>query len=196
MASKTEIINVALVFLGEPDIGVPTEDSKLASVAGRVYEISRDYVLADHPWNFAMKRSGSLAELPGDTPSFEFSHSFMLPTDCLVARYTEDQWFNRQSGAYWPWKVRGRLLETDLDEVKILYTRRVLEEGYFSPGFTVAFAAYLAYMMSMSTTEHRNQTESLLQQYKGIHLADAKFQDAVEGTSDAVEEGNWLESRA
>ncbi len=194
MASKTEIINLGLIALGEPTITSPSQENKWADVASRVYEIARDKVLADHPWNFAMKRA-VLAQVPLEAPPFEFAFSYQLPTDCLRVRYTEDQWYNRQSGNYLPYKVRGRFLETDHSECKISYTVRVTEEGYFSPGFVVAFGYYLAYMMAMSSTEHRGQTEGLLGQYK-TELIDAKFQDAQEGTSDAVEEGAWLESRA
>lgn len=194
MASKTEIINLALVALGEPIIQSPSQPNKWAAVASVVYEMARDKVLTDHPWNFAMKRA-TLAQVPGEAPQFEFTFAYGLPADCLKVRYTEDQWYNRQSGNYLPWKVRGRYLETDHSECKISYTRRVNEEGYFSPGFVIAFGYYLAYMMAMTSTEHRGQTEGLLGQYK-TELIDAKFQDAQEGTSDEVEEGSWLEARA
>lgn len=192
MASKVDIINLALVALGEPSINSPSQPNKWANVANLVYEMARDKVLSDHPWNFAMAR----AELPelAAAPIFEFAHSFQLPSDCLVTRYTEDQWYNRQSGNYYPWKVVGRVLQTDHSECKISYTKRVTEEGYFSPPFVIAFGFYLAYLMAMTSTEHREQTASLLAQYKN-ELIDAKFNDAQEGTSDSVEEGSWLEAR-
>lgn len=193
MASKTDICNLALICLGEPTINSPSEPNKWAAVMNHIYEIARDKVLADHPWNFAMRRA-SLNAVPAEAPPFEFAFSYQLPGDCLKVRYTEDQWYNRQSGNYYPWKVRGRYLETDHSDCKISYTKRVEEEGYFSPGFVVAFGYYLAYMAAMSSTEHRGQTEGLLGQYKN-ELIDAKFQDAQEGTSDAPEEGNWLEAR-
>lgn len=192
MASKLGIINAALGFLGEPPLTNLTEGNKLVKVSEIYYDMSRDCALKAHPWNFAIKR----AELTQDAtaPVFEFAYRYQLPTECLKVLYTDDDILNRDSGDRWPYKVEGRFLITDLSTVKIKYIARITEEGSYDPEFVIAFATYLAYMMAMSLTEHRNQANDLFVLFKQ-KVSDARFSESQEGTPDPPIEGGWLASR-
>ena len=193
MASKLGIINAALGFLGEPPLTNLSEGNKLVKVAEIYYDISRDAALKALPWNFAIKR----AELTQDVtaPVFEFQFRYQLPADCLTVLYTDDDIWSRETGQRWPYKVEGRFLVTDLSAVKIKYIARVTEEGNFDASFVVAFACYLAYMMAMSMTEHRNQANDLYALFKD-KVSEARHLESQEGTPDPPIDGGWLASRA
>lgn len=193
MASKLNIINMALGFLGEPPLTNLDEGNKLTRTAQVYYDAARDYTLKAHPWNFAIKRAGLSQEV--DVPVFEFQFRYRLPADCLRVIYTDDDIYSRVDGTRWPYKVEGRSLVTDLASVKIKYIAKIVEEGFYDPNFTVAFACYLAYMMSMSLTEHRNQTNDLYVTYKD-KVSEARFLESQEGTPDAAIDGGWIAARA
>lgn len=58
MSSSTEvdIVNIALVSVGEPKITALTDSSARAVAANQLYEPERDGLLEDHLWNFATRR--------------------------------------------------------------------------------------------------------------------------------------------
>lgn len=193
MSSRIGIINMALGFLGESPLTNLSEGNKLTRTATVYYDTARDAALNEHPWNFALKRAVLVQD--STPPDFEFTYRYRLPDDCLRVIYTEDDIVSREDGQRWPYKIEGGFLLTDLDEVKIKYIAKITEEGYFSANFSIAFACYLAYLMSMTLTEHRNQTTELFQLYKA-KIADARFLESQEGTPDAPVNGGWISSRA
>ena len=79
MASVVDICNSALNMLGGNTIISLTETSKNARLCNQRYELVRDAVFREHPWNCLQKR----VELAQDTvaPSFEFSSAYTLPAD-------------------------------------------------------------------------------------------------------------------
>lgn len=57
MATKLGIFNLALARLGSDPVGAVDEDSNAALALSAVYDAIRDIVLADHPWNCAVRRA-------------------------------------------------------------------------------------------------------------------------------------------
>ena len=62
MASKVEIMNLALRGLGALSIASPTEDSENARKMNAIYDLELRSLLRDHPWSFA-KKEDSLSQL-------------------------------------------------------------------------------------------------------------------------------------
>ena len=55
-----EIANRAITFLGGTTITALTDDTKEGRAVLRLYEQTRDQILRDHPWNFAIRRDANL----------------------------------------------------------------------------------------------------------------------------------------
>lgn len=82
MASKIEIINLALGRIGQGTIGSLSEDSVQAAVAGRIYESCLKECLRGNNWSFAQV-SEPLALVANYTP-VNWTYAYQYPTSCMV----------------------------------------------------------------------------------------------------------------
>lgn len=164
--SDVQICNTALGRIGVAQfIQDLNENSAQAIVCKQFYEQTRDLVLSDHPWKFAMRYTA--LQLAG-TPQLDYTYSYRYPTDCLHA----EKLFNQTTimsltanGIYisnWdlftvlpfiptiPFTViedeanGGNLILTDLDTPTLVYTARITNPALFTPGFANALAWKLA----------------------------------------------------
>ena len=90
MASVVDICNSALNMIGASNILALTEDSKAARICNQRYTFVRDSVFRSHPWNCLIRRVSLTPD--SETPEFDFSHQYTLPTDpfCLRVLRLED----------------------------------------------------------------------------------------------------------
>jgi len=185
MASKVSICNSALIKLGANTITSLTEDSEEARKCNAIFSDVLDNLLQLHPWNFAIQRA-SLAKL-SETPEYYFQYYFQLPTSpyCLqvIEVYNDPEY-----------KIEGRKLATNEDDVKIKYIGRVTDMNILSPAFRECMAFYIARDLSdVMTGSGRQKTDYNALFEKSFKLA--KLRDAQEDTPDEVNEGNWIETR-
>tara|TARA_X000001382_G_scaffold113261_1_gene90979 strand:- start:788 stop:1378 length:591 start_codon:yes stop_codon:yes gene_type:complete len=173
MPSVVDICNNALIDLGASAISSLTEDSKAARLCNQRFDSIRDTVFRFHPWNCLVKRASLAADT--DTPAFEYSYQYTLPTDpyCLRVLSLET--------ADFLFKVEGRKILTNETTVNIIYVARVLDTNEYDFGLietlSAALAASLAYPLIGSV--------SLSQQMKANYdqkLIESRFVDATEGS--------------
>lgn len=191
MASKMQICNIALMRLGEPVLGNLDENNKRAIALRNCYDLARDTMIQDHPWNFAMTRA-SLARLE-EAPDFGYTYAYQLPTGCLQVHGLVGDGENVDlSLAY---KVEGQHLLTNESSARILYTARIEETGTYPPRFCSALAAYLAYEISYYISKSPALREQMFKEYQKELMA-AKGLDGQEGTPEVYESNPWDEARA
>ena len=78
------IINRALIKLGQPTISSTSQEPN-GKIYGLVYQDLRDWLLASHPWRFAIKRV-VLAQ-DEEKPISGFAYAYTLPSDFLSLLY-------------------------------------------------------------------------------------------------------------
>jgi len=182
--SETDICNLALMRIGQNPLSDITESSPTAIICRKYYEETRDELIRQHPWNFALGRK----ELSASTtaPDFEFSYSFPLPADYLrvLSLYDTD----------YEWIIEGRNLLTNLDTVRIKYIKRITDSGIFPADFTEALSLKLAQKLAAYLTHNFKLAEMLFQEFE-IVLARAKAADAQEGSYQALETSTIINSR-
>ena len=141
--SVVKICNLALSRLGDDSISSLTEDSKPARSCNLIYDHTRDVVLADFPWNSAMRRA-RLAQL-SDTPEFGYTHKYQLPTNpyCLRVWYVSSDGLNDDSDRV-DWVVEGRELLTEETTVYISYTAQITDVAQYTPMLVEAIVCRLA----------------------------------------------------
>lgn len=186
MASKTDIVNMALRILGAKRISVITEDSEAARIATDVWDIVLDDVLADHNWNFATKRA-TLAE-DSSSPEFGYDNQFQLPTNPYCLRVL------RMADIDSDYKIEGRLLLTDESTAQIIYIGRITDTTQFSPKFVAALAARLASEMAYPLLQSLNKKKMAMEDYQ-MKIRDARWADGVEGSVDKIEAEEWIDAR-
>jgi hypothetical protein len=193
MASKTDICNLALARLGAENIISIDDDTKRAKTLKAVYDLVRDIVLADHPWNFAITRA-TLALLT-TAPEFGYCYAYQLPTDpfCLrVLGIVGDTAANVDPGI--EYKIEGQRLLTNVSPCNIKYIARVTVEGVFTPSFCSALALRLAAEVAYKLTGNASLKGEAMKEYQ-LELGKAKSQNAQEVTPEAWEDTSWADSR-
>ncbi len=184
MTSPVEICNRALTKLGDRPILTLSDDNERARACARLYEVSRDAVLRDHPWNFAVQRA-ELAALE-EKPVWGFKSQFELPTDCLRVLWVD--------GNY-PWRIEGRRVLSNLEgALRISYIRRVEDPNVFDSLFVEALAARLALELAESLTQSNSKRQAAGEGYQ-LALIRARSIDAQENPAEEAECDPWIRAR-
>ncbi len=81
--TETSILNAAIARIGSTEQVTSFTDStsNTAKRAQRIWPILRRYMLAQHPWNFALKRH--LLNEAGEKPKFGWDRQFTVPAEAL-----------------------------------------------------------------------------------------------------------------
>ena len=182
--SAVDICNSALILVGAERISSLTDGNRAARLCNEIYGTLRDHLLAEHPWNFAIKRA-ALAQ-DATNPVFDYSYSHSIPNDVLRVLDT-----NLGDA---DWAREGNYIVSNFSDVKIKYVAKVTDISKWSQGFREALshkiAIYLAYSLVQSTT----LSQALKQDYLAI-MRNAKAQDAQEHGLMMIEADEWINSR-
>lgn len=172
--TTTQAANLALIKLGSDTISSLSDDNKPARLCNAVFDLIRDEMLRQHPWNFAMAREQLVADVD-DAPDFEFSYQFPLPDDYLrlVNLYLDRSRF----------KIEGDFILTDSNPIDIIYIRQMADPTEWDAMFLEAFATRLAAEISFALTGSNTLQQIMMADYER-KLAKAKTVDAQENYSD------------
>jgi hypothetical protein len=184
MASEIEIVNRALIKLGEKTILSLDDDKKSARTMKALYAPTRDYVTRNHPWNFAIKRI-ELARNTAD-PVFGYQYSYKLPSDCLRVLIP-----NRE---IWVYGIEGRNMNTDYGDAFIKYIARISDPNTFGESFQESLACKLAAEGCISLTDNDARHKAMVQLYN-LSIMEARSVNAMEAGPKWIESEEWLDSR-
>lgn len=171
MNSKIQIINQALVQLGEAPIASLDDGSKYALIATTFWAGSVAAVLRGHPWNFAARRQ-VLAAL-SDAPPYGFARAYQLPAECLrVLEVSADSY-----------KIEGRQILCDDDTLTLRYISGAVNITEWDAIFCDALALHLAWKMAYPITKSEAVRDALWSAYVQV-LAQGRAVDAQEEPAD------------
>jgi hypothetical protein len=182
--SNVQIVNNALVRIGGSSIISLDENSEAARAANLIYEQTRDAVLRDHLWNFAMSRSSLAANAVA--PAFGYVYSYALPTNCLRVIQLEEKSM--------VFKIEGRNLLTDESPARIIYVSRVTDPNQFDAMFTEALSARLAAELAIAVSESNSLYQNMMEVYR-MKITDARSIDGQESGEPEIVSDTWLDSR-
>jgi len=185
MTSVVEVCNRALDKLGQGSITSLDDGTTAANLCTRNYAQTRDQLLRDHPWNFAVRRA--ILAPSTDTPSWGFSNRFPFPVDCL--RLLE---VDRLSTA--EYQVEGRNILANGSTLKIRYIRRVEDPNSFDSAFVDVLATRLAFQMCEAITQSNQKKQALWEEFEDV-LTRAKRVDGQENPPTVFEEDDWIAVR-
>ena len=183
--SVVDICNNALIRIGSKTITSLTDGDKVANSCNTIYEQTRDMLLRQHLWNFAIKRVVLASET--DAPAFEFNNSFPLPSDFIRAKALEDQ--------YSEYKIEsGNKLVTNASSVKLIYVSRVTDVAKFDPLFVEALILMLAIKLSYILIGSNGREQALKEELNKIMFL-AKQVDGQDDTPDSLNASTFLDAR-
>lgn len=185
--SKAQIVNLSLAKNGSDkfitDITDNTEEARLALM---LYDDTRDAVLKDGAWKFAIKRVVLASSVTGPTFPADMSY-FTLPTDCVHVLGTD--YTDTYYGTGWA-REGGSILAFG-DTFNLVYIYRSDNPNEYDALFTQAFACRLAAEMSYAMTQNGNLYQAKLQLYEqAVRLA--RHRGAIE-TSTQYVQSNWYD---
>lgn len=126
--TDVDLVNRALVNLGETPIQDLTDEDEVSVTCATVYPAVRDEVLGLYPWRCTLKKV-QLARVLA-TPENEWKYAFTLPTDRVGEVRTV--WNTSAVGAK-PFKlfdIVGNQLMTDATEIWVEYPYLINESDY------------------------------------------------------------------
>lgn len=184
--SKIQIINMALILLSAEQIvsvDAPVPSAKKAKV---IWDITRDALLEEHPWNFAVKR----VKLPSLTtsPSFEYTYTFELPTDWIKSLDLYP--------AEIEYKIEDNKLLCNEPSISLKYIARIEDTTKFTPLFADTLAAALAWRLAYPITQSSSVVSAMWDIYIN-RLSSARSADSQNDTPDPIDKyGNtWIDAR-
>ena len=157
MQTVTSLCNAALAHLGQHRIVSIDEVSPPAEECRRSWDITRDALLREFPWNFSIKRSVLTALV--ETPAFDWAYYYALPSD-----YLSTLEFNGVEGGTGRtnFEVEGGKLLTDDTTAQLRYIAKVEDVSLWDSSFSEAFALRLAAKIAPTLTSSTTMPESLL----------------------------------
>jgi hypothetical protein len=185
MPSVVDISNKALDKLGQGPIVSLEDGTKSANLVSRNWEMVRDQVLRDHPWNFAVKRAALAADVT--PPAWGFSNQFPFPADLLRLLEVRDL----STGEY---QVEANTILANDDVLYIRYIRQVIDPNEFDSMFTDAVATRLALELCEALTQSNTKKQMLFEEYDQS-LNGARRVDGQENPPAVFEEDEWIEVR-
>jgi hypothetical protein len=193
VSSEVELCNLALARIGnDRQLSSLTEANKPARLCSLHYPITRDAVLAAHPWNEAIRRVDLAAEV--GEPPFEYTYRFPLPSDCLKVIRTEDESAGFEDDYRIESTANGRVLLSNSDTVAIEYIARVEDVALYSPVLVDLIAQRLAAELAPAFADSASMAKNLWDIY-AAKLREARSVDAQEGTPRQIVADTWINSR-
>ncbi len=175
ITSETQLVNNALIRLGANTItDLSTGGNHESNTMLQLYAPTRDALLRQHFWNFAIKRVSLAAD--SIAPAFEWSASYPLPADFIRVRKI----FNSDG----PFTIEAEALLTDQQsELQLIYVSRITDVTRFDPLFVQVLTLMLAILAAPRIQGIGANTTALSAELQLVML-EAKIVDAQDGTAE------------
>lgn len=187
VTTSTGIANLTADLLKvEPVTNINPADagSKFAKMANRWYDESRREVLAEHAWDFALKRAQIAAA--SDGPDFGYSAKFLLPADFIRVATIGDELNPETSYEF----EAGYILGDFTSPLDLRYVFDQEDITTFSPKFIQCLIRKLAANMAYGMTGNRsfaNEMEDTYQEYLSV----ARTIDGQQNPPKKIRRSRW-----
>ena len=196
MASKIEIINMALGWLGAPPIASMSENRPEARYASQYYFSALETTLRGHQWNFAQKREALAGITVPAGYGGRFAYAYAMPTGCIQAHKVLDAGENE-----YPFVVAlgtdngSKVLLTNVPLAILAYTALVEIPELYDPTFVRVLARRLAADLASPILKGNAQKVQECEALYDRALARAKLEDYQEGEKEEEEPVSWIKAR-
>lgn len=185
--TAVEICSTALLKLGAVPIQSFADGTAEAEAAARLYPVTRDGLLAAHPWSFTVTQA-ALEPLP-TPPVADYAYAYALPEDCLRVLSAGVG----RDGRGLEYRVQGGRLLAGAASLTLTYQRRV-DEAELPAYFLTVLIARLAAELCLPLTESSARAESLYE-LAAVELRLARLLDSQQSTPQRVEDFTLIRAR-
>lgn len=178
-SSETDIVNVALILLGQPTILRLDDDNDVARTANTLWADVRDAVLSEHPWNRCTKIV-TLSKTPRDpgwvTTERSYSYEYLYPADSLRILEPEDDLAKWEAGVS---STGEAVVWSDTDGLTVKYICRNTNVSQYSAWLSLALSKKMAAELALPITQSLSKATNAATAYD-VHLRKAKGMDGQE----------------
>lgn len=202
MASKTQIVNIALGRIGSSKqvANVDTERSREAILGRTLFDDDVLYVLRDFPWPWATSYV-DLALVDGSSTEMankDWQYAYRCPSDCVFARRIVVEGLGRNDPKPPPFKLgrdsQGRLIFTHEADATLEFTSTIAEPSEFDPMFVSQLAWKLGAGFAPSLSRIKGMAETCMQMYE-IDKTKAQSRALNEGQQEEPIEAEMIRAR-
>ena len=188
------IINRALIKLGQPTISSTSQDPN-GRVYGIVYQDLRDWLLASHPWRFAIKRA--VLARDEEKPISGFAYAYTLPGDFL-SLYRFGEYFKTPNysdniiSSDERYSIEGdKILCDQKEELQITYVAKIEDPDKFSVSFREALVNKIAAEYAAKLKQSTNLAKMLDETFS-YYLEQARQNNELMTDSESMPDGSWI----
>lgn len=185
--SNVAIANAALQKLGDARIESLDQNSSNARSVSAAFTRTRDKLLRQYNWAFAIKRASVAAD--ANETLYGGLNRYSLPNDFI--RLILDP----EDSTAVDWRIEGQYIVTkDAAPLEFRYIARIEDPNYFDSTFIDAFAADLAYEICAEITGSSGAQDRAAVDKRDA-IAEAKRCGAIEKPAQGFPEDGWLSAR-
>lgn len=183
-SSKIDLINSALVLVGDTPLNSLTEDRRAAVVANAIYGDIFEGELNKHRWGFA-REVAELNQLAAPPPLDRFRYQYQLPADLLI----EVRIIPNEYG----YKRYGNKVYSNQPKLQLDYIRKVTEAEL--PSYFVRLMTYaLSRDFATSIRDELNHFQAMDARYRE-EARNARFQDSQAYPQDPIQDNEIITTR-
>lgn len=188
MSTQVEIANQALGWLGAQLITSIEDPSVEAQLVKANWNPIYRAVLEAREWTFVVARK-ILTPL-ASSPVFGSSRSFQLPADCIRVLTVRSDAQEDNTLNTLDWRREGDEVIANADKLYIRYLRDEPDPSRYTPAFTQALAARLAWDLATPLTESNSKAQMMAQKYE-YALKAAAGTDALQGRNTRIRNNGY-----
>lgn len=193
--SKIEIINRALLKLGEPPVS-SLNDAAFGKTYELIYDDLKNLLLSSYPWGFAL----TYKHLERREEKFFDKCMYQLPFDCLLLvglRHAVSG--GRAKGihqsALQDFEIADNCLVCDEEKgVDVIYVRKIDDDAAFSFLFREALAAKLAAEFSMRLKHSVNFRQVFENEFYNL-IKRAELNNEIVKSTEIMPDSSWVSIR-
>lgn len=202
MASKTQIVNIALsrIGSGKQVTNVDTGRDRESIQSRTLFDDDVLYVLRDFPWPWATAYadlalvSGSATEMANP----DWRYAYRYPSDCVYARRIAIEGLGRSNAEPPPFRLgrdaQGRLIFTNEETASLEFTITISEPSEFDPMFVSQLAWKLAAGLAPSLSRIKGMAATCMEMYE-IDKTKAQSRALNESEQEEPNEAEMIRAR-
>lgn len=194
MASQVEIVNNALVEIGEATITSIDQSTRAARTAKRVWDNVRREMLTRYRWIFARKRAVLAPD--ATAPTFGFTAQFTVPEDflSLIGIYDSAEDQRNLTTTRQAYDREGDKILWDGTTLYIFYVANITDTARFDPLFESALVYKLAMRMAYDLSTGTGKLDDLKQMFSEA-IKTAKLSNAIQRSPEVIMASEWVDGR-
>lgn len=187
--SNVDIVNRGFAKIDARQISAFSDKIKEGDLATLFYETTRDELLAEHPWRFAMTR----VQLSQTTAVSGWDYAHTLPSDLIKIVEMADN-NNFYGSAVFAHHREGNTILSYSSTVWLRYVYRFINVTLMPPLFQEALVLRFASYVGPHLDRSRAQSEAHYEQSERT-LSKAKSSEAQEEPHEPFPESSWVTTR-